>query len=112
MAKRVIEVLTSDLSGDDLGDDGQTIEFSYQGVDYSIDLTKKEANDFHKSLSTYTAKARRVGGRKKRMQSPTSTLAAQEKTALVRDWARQNGYTVSDRGRISKAVQDAFDAAH
>ena len=42
MAKRVIEVLTSDLSGADLGDDGQTIEFSYQGVDDSIDLTRRK----------------------------------------------------------------------
>lgn len=112
MAKRVIEVLTSDLSGDDLGDDGQTIEFSYQGVDYSIDLTKAEANDFDKAVTTYTRHARRVGGRKKRTPAPTSTPTAKEKTHAVREWARHNGYTVSDRGRISQEVQEAYDAAH
>jgi hypothetical protein len=112
MAKRVIEVLTSDLSGDDLGDDGQTIEFSYQGVDYSIDLTKKEANNFDKSLTTYTKNARRVGGRKKKTPSPSSTPTGKEKSQLVREWARQNGHTVSDRGRINQQVQDAYDAAH
>jgi hypothetical protein len=30
----------------------------------------------------------------------------------VRDWARQNGYTVSARGRIPNSIQDAFAAAH
>ena len=35
-----------------------------------------------------------------------------DQVQAVRDWARQNGYTVSDRGRIAKSIQDAFDAAH
>jgi hypothetical protein len=30
----------------------------------------------------------------------------------VRDWAKSNGHQVSDRGRISAAVQQAYDAAH
>src|SRR3954468_22266892 len=33
-------------------------------------------------------------------------------TADVRAWARSNGHTVSDRGRIPAAVQAAYDAAH
>src|SRR4051794_13480730 len=32
--------------------------------------------------------------------------------ADVRAWARSNGHTVSDRGRIPAAVQAAYDAAH
>ena len=35
-----------------------------------------------------------------------STLGA------VREWARANGHTVSDRGRISADVQAAYDKAH
>ena len=30
----------------------------------------------------------------------------------IRTWARQNGYAVSDRGRISREARDAYDAAH
>ena len=112
MAKRVIEVLTSDLSGDELGGDGQTVEFSYQGVDYSIDLTKSEASEFDKSISKYTGSARRVGGRKKRIPNPSSRTPNKAHSNTIREWARKNGYTVSDRGRISQKVQDAFDAAH
>jgi hypothetical protein len=35
-----------------------------------------------------------------------------EQTAAIRAWARQNGHQVSERGRISKTVVDAFEAAH
>jgi hypothetical protein len=30
----------------------------------------------------------------------------------VRAWARDNGHQVSDRGRISREVQAAYDKAH
>jgi hypothetical protein len=30
----------------------------------------------------------------------------------MRDWARSNGYDVSDRGRVSAEVRKAFEAAH
>ena len=32
--------------------------------------------------------------------------------AAVREWARQNGHQVSDRGRISAEIQAAYDKAH
>ena len=30
----------------------------------------------------------------------------------MREWAKSNGHQVSDRGRISVTVQEAYDAAH
>lgn len=35
-----------------------------------------------------------------------------EELAKVREWARENGHTVADQGRIAKSIQDEFDAAH
>jgi hypothetical protein len=32
--------------------------------------------------------------------------------ALVRSWARENGYTVADRGRVAAVVLAAYDRAH
>jgi hypothetical protein len=32
--------------------------------------------------------------------------------AAVRDWARENGYQISDRGRISAEIQQAYSNAH
>jgi hypothetical protein len=31
--------------------------------------------------------------------------------AEIREWARANGHTVSERGRLSAAVKEAFTAA-
>ena len=33
-------------------------------------------------------------------------------TAELRTWARDNGYAVSDRGRVAASVAQAYDAAH
>jgi hypothetical protein len=35
-----------------------------------------------------------------------------DQTAAIRGWARANGHQVSDRGRISKSVMDAYQAAN
>ena len=35
-----------------------------------------------------------------------------DQTQAIRDWARSNGLEVSARGRISRSIQEAFDAAH
>jgi hypothetical protein len=43
---------------------------------------------------------------------PRPPALDREQTAAIRAWARQNGYQVSNRGRISKTVVDAFQAAH
>ena len=34
------------------------------------------------------------------------------RTAELRTWARDNGYAVSDRGRVAASVVQAYDAAH
>ena len=40
---------------------------------------------------------------------PTSELG---KSQEIREWARAIGFGVSDRGRVSQAVWDTFDAVH
>lgn len=55
-----------------------------------------------KSGKTAPARRRRAS---KQAVVPTST-------ADIRTWARQNGLTVSDRGRISSSVLSAYRDAH
>ena len=55
MAQRTIIELVSDLSGEELGEDeGRTVNFSYDGVDYTIDLTEAEATEFDHVMEHYT----------------------------------------------------------
>ncbi len=52
MARRVTTQLVSDLSGNEIKDgEGETIEFSYRGASYRIDLSAREAA-FDKSIAT------------------------------------------------------------
>ena len=45
------------------------------------------------------------GGRAREKVAPVGT-------AELRTWARDNGYAVSDRGRVAASVAQAYDAAH
>jgi hypothetical protein len=56
------------------------------------------------------ARARRRPGRKARNAQTRATTKAsgQLSTAAVRSWARENGYTVADRGRVPAEVVAAY----
>ena len=35
-----------------------------------------------------------------------------EDVGAIREWARENGYEVAERGRIPAEIKDAYHAAH
>jgi hypothetical protein len=112
MAKHVITVLTDDLDG---GDADRTIEFGLDGVNYSIDLSDKNAGKLRKALDPYLTVAARVGrtGAHGRLAPPTAAAPARanrDQNQAIREWAARNGYEVSDRGRIPSTIVDAFHA--
>lgn len=107
MAQRVEVVLVDDIDG---GDAAESVTFALDGVTYEIDLSESNAKKLRDDLATWTGHARRSsasrGGGRKRTSARRTDLSA------VREWARANGHTVSDRGRISREVQEAYDKAH
>lgn len=122
MAKRVTTQLVDDIDGSVIDDEsGETIEFAVNGVEYVIDLKAKNANEFHRKLDHYIEHATRVGGRK-RKPSPagaattataeTSTRRDPAQVRAIRQWAADEGYEISDRGRIPAAIEEAYNAAH
>ncbi|MGU3438282.1 histone-like nucleoid-structuring protein Lsr2 [Actinomycetes bacterium M1A6_2h] len=126
MAKRKIIELTDDLDGSVItAETGETVQFSLDGVEYSIDLKNKNAKELRRTFEAYTAHATRVGGRRKRVNSspavahpsavsPTKAGGKRdpEQTRAIRQWAADEGYTISDRGRIPASIEEAFTAAH
>ena len=107
MAQRVHTVLDDDIDG---GPADVTVHFSFQGTQYEIDLSKKNEEKLIKALEPFTSKARRTGGRR---SSAKTSAAKTDKNQLqaIREWARANGHNVSDRGRISQDIQDAYNAS-
>lgn len=110
MAQRIKTFFVSDLSGEELGETANTVKFGYQGVAYEIDLSQEEADEFAEVMDKYVTAARRVGGR--RQSGSAASTGPSRDLSAVREWARQNGYTVSSRGRIPNEVLEAYDAAH
>lgn len=112
MAQKVQVILVDDLDG---GEADETISFALDGVNYEIDLSENNAESLRESLAEWIGHARRVGGRaSSRSRGSRSRQAAPTKADLssVRAWARENGYQVSDRGRVSSEVLAAYDAAN
>ena len=110
MAKQVITVLTDDLDG---GDADRTVEFGLDGVNYTIDLSEKNAGKLRKVLDPYLEKAVRVGrgtaaGRITRNAAAQPSRSSRDQKQAIREWARKNGHKVSDRGRIPSSVVEAF----
>lgn len=121
MAKETLVRLIDDLDGSEAV---ESLTFALRGNGYAIDLNAKNVAALEKSLGKYISKARpaesvrvtmnpapaRVkparGGRRRDTRAPSGDVG------VIRQWARSNGLKVSDRGRVSASVKDAYDAAH
>jgi len=108
MAKRTQVIRVDDLDGEEIAGGGKTVTFAHSGTSYEIDLTEQNARRLHDALAPYIAAARRVGGRQSAASSPSDKAQLQ----AMRTWAKEHGFKVSDRGRVSQEVQDAYRAAH
>ena len=111
MAQRVNVILVDDLDGSDAV---ETVSFALDGVDYEIDLNDQHAGDLRNALSLYVGHARRTGGRRRKSSAGSSRAAASDgpSAADIRTWARENGWDVPERGRVSAEVREAYAAAH
>ncbi len=110
MAQRVQIVLEDDVDG---GTADETVTFGLDGVSYEIDLNQTNAKKFRDEFASWVGHARRAGSRRSGgRRTPPGSGAKRTDLSGVRAWARKNGFTVSDRGRVSGEVQAAYDKAH
>lgn len=110
MAQQFQVRFIDDLDGTDLGETSNTISFAFEGKEYSIDLSDNNAQAFREAVAPYIDAGRRFTGSK--AKTARKTAATSGDTKAIRDWARNNGYDVSDRGRIPADVMQAYAAAH
>ena len=109
MAQRTRIELVDDIDGNDAD---ETVTFALDGASYEIDLSAKNATKMRDGLAVYVGSGRKVGGRRRRGAGSRASRSSSTNTAEVRAWARDNGYDVSDRGRIPEEIRQAYDAAH
>ncbi|PFG44391.1 Lsr2 protein [Isoptericola jiangsuensis] len=111
MVQKTKVVLIDDIDGTE-GD--ETVTFALDGVTYEIDLTAKHAAELRESFATWIGHARKSGPRAAARTTSSARRGRTDREQLqkIREWARDNGHTVNERGRIPSKVLEAYEAAH
>jgi hypothetical protein len=115
MARRVIHELIDDLDG---GLAEESLSFGLDGVQYTIDLSAKNAADLRDVLAPFVTAATKLGRgpattppvRGGRGRPVLSARAEREQNRAIREWAQSKGLEVSDRGRIRADIVERFHA--
>lgn len=111
MSLVVIEDLSDDLDPR-IKNGVETVSFQIDGNLYEIELGEQNRkhleNALNKVRETYVSKARLIEDVKPVKATKT---AAKSDVDKVRVWARANGYTVGDRGRIKADILAAYASA-
>jgi nucleoid-associated protein Lsr2 len=108
VAQKITVALEDDLDG---GRADETVRFGFAGIEYEIDLSKKNATAFRKTIAPFIEHGRKMGRPQPRRGAGRS-VASRQRSADIRAWATGQGITVSERGRIPASVIAQYEAAH
>ncbi|MFD5226671.1 Lsr2 family protein [Microbacterium sp. NPDC058342] len=113
MARRIVHQLVDDIDGAllEVGE-GETVHFSLNGTAYEIDLTNAHAEELRAALAPYIEAGRRASASTAKSTAPRRRGSRDSEVGAIREWAKKNGHQVSERGRISAEVMEAYRAAH
>jgi hypothetical protein len=114
MAQRVIRQLVDDLDGSVIPPGtGERLRFALRGREYWLDLSEANVERLDKALQPFIDAAVAVvkDRRHNRGASVQQPPGLGKRAAVIRAWARDHGYDVPIRGRISGEIITAFEAA-
>jgi nucleoid-associated protein Lsr2 len=106
MARRVTVALEDDLDG---GPAEETVRFGFGGAEYEIDLSKKNASAFRAQITPFIEHARKAG--KGQPRRPARTVSSRQRSGDIRAWAKDQGISISERGRIPASVIQQYETA-
>lgn len=104
---------TVNLMIDDLDptvtEDVETFSFSFNGASYLIDLGTDNAEAMLLAFEPYI-----IAGRKEEIKKvltvPTAKTQSRD-TKPIREWAKANGHTIGEKGRIAASIEEAYNSA-
>jgi hypothetical protein len=113
---KTITTYTDDLTREELAeDDAVTVEFSYGGTAYEIDLSKENAAEFDSVMEKYLDHARPIikNARKTSTKAKDSrpTDYNKEERQAIREWGAAHGFSAG-KGRLSAALVEAYNKAN
>lgn len=110
MVQRTVVTVVCDLPHDGEVRSNETVAFSVDGTGYEIDVCSAHAKELHDTFSGYIAHARRLSGGARRRKARTGP--GRERSSEIRQWARERGEKVSERGRIPASIIQEYEATH
>ena len=112
MAQKIQTLFIDDIDG---GAAEGTVRFALDGTDYEIDLNAKHSEELRSALGKYVSHAREVGGSGRRAGRGAGRAGRGTGSALntteIRNWAREQGYDIKDRGRVPADLVAKYQAA-
>jgi hypothetical protein len=108
VAQRIQTLFIDDLDGSPA--EG-TVRFGLDGTDFEIDLSEGHAQALRGALAPYVSAARRGPGSRRPSRRGRTASTGGPESAEVRDWAKNQGIDVKDRGRIPAELVVKFKAA-
>ena len=106
MAQKIQTVFIDDLDGSTAD---TTIRFGLDGTEYEIDLNTVHAEQLRKATKQYIEAGRKVSGTHKTARSNSRRTGPN--SSEVREWAKDHGLEVKERGRIPAELIVKFQAA-
>lgn len=107
MAQKVQVLLADDIDGSEAQ---ATVQFGLDGVRYEIDLNAVHEKVLREDLATFVEHARKIAV-SGRSSARGRRRAATVNTARVREWARNEGIGIKERGRVPADVMERYVAA-
>ncbi|MCW2893207.1 MAG: hypothetical protein QOG28_3204 [Trebonia sp.] len=112
MAQKITTLFIDDIDG---GKAEGTVRFALDGTEYEIDLNSKHSDELRSALGKYVTHARKVGGAARRAGRGAGRAGrgagSAQNTTEIRNWARENGIDIKDRGRVPADVVAKYQAA-
>ena len=108
MAQQIQTLLIDDLDGTPA--EG-TVRFGLDGTDFEIDLSAGHEQALRGVLAPYIKAARRGPGPQRPSRRKRTAGTGDPGSAQIRDWAKNQGIDVKDRGRIPAELVVKFKEA-
>ncbi|MFI6052753.1 Lsr2 family protein [Streptomyces violascens] len=109
MAQKIVTIYTDDLTGEESAE-AATHQIVIDGVAYEVDLGPDSYDKLMEAVGPFLKAGRRVRG--SRGKATSTRQAGGTDTAVVRAWAKENGYDINDRGRVPAEIREAYNKAH
>lgn len=120
MARKSVERIYDDFTGEDITGAAHTVTYALDGKHYSIDLSEAGAEKFRGLLTPYVEKSSRIfpdsSDKKSRGRRSSAEKQRDEekkkRSQEIRDWAKAEGIQIGDAGQIKAEIKEKFYAAH